>query len=158
MLHVQSPPLSRIMTPLDVVKDIRSGLGSRLVVLPVHPFAFEYAKEALGRGIVGAAAHRTHTADDLMRLQEPLVFFRGKLAAPIRVQNDWGAGRPLPQCHQHRLEDQLAVLTRTHRPAHHETRIQIQHDAHVQSVFGGPNVGNVGHPFGVGSGGTEVPV
>ena len=146
------------MTVFSVVKDISPGFGSGLVVSPIHAFPFEHAEEALRSGIVGITSHCAHAAGQLMRLQESLVFFRRKLAAPIRVQNDWGAGRPLPQCHQHRLEDQLAVLTRTHRPAHHETRIQIQHDAHVQSVFGGPNVGNVGHPFGVGSGGTEVPV
>ena len=158
MLHVQSPPLTRIVTALDVVKDIRSGLRSCAVVLPVHPFPVEHAEEALGGGIVGAAADCTHATSHLMGLQEPSVFFRGKLAAAIRVENDRRSAGPLPQGHQHRLDHQLAVLTRTHRPAHDQARIQIQHDAQVQPVFGSPNVGDVGDPFGIGRRGAEVPV
>ena len=91
LLHLQSPPLSGIVTALDIVKDIRSRLGSRPVVLAVHPFSFEHPEEALGRGIVGAAAHGTHAADHLVRGEKPLVFFGGKLTPPIRVQNDRGA-------------------------------------------------------------------
>jgi hypothetical protein len=59
LLHVQSPPLSRIVTPFDGVNDIGPGLGASAVVLSVYSFPFEHAKEALGRGIVGAAPHRT---------------------------------------------------------------------------------------------------
>ena len=57
-------------------------------MLPVHPFAFEHAEEPFGGGIVSAVAHRTHAANDLMWLQESLVF-GGKVTAAIRVQNDW---------------------------------------------------------------------
>lgn len=120
MLQFESPPLAGIVTALDIVKDIRSGLRARTVVLPVYPFPFEHAEEALGGGIVGTAAHCTHAARDVMRFQEPLIFLGGKLTASIRVQNDRGPGGPLPERHQHRLDDQLAVLARTHRPAHHE--------------------------------------
>ena len=126
------------MTALDVLKDIRPGLGTGLVVMSVHLVAFEYSEKALSCGVVGAAPHRTHTTDHLMGLQKPSVFLRGKLTTPIGVQNDWGPGWPLPERHQHRLDDQLAVLTRTHRPAHHEPGIQIQYDAQGQPVFGGP--------------------
>jgi hypothetical protein len=62
------------MPAFDIVKDIRSGFGSRPVVLSIHAFAFQYPKEALGSGFVGTTAHRTHATDDLMRLQEPLIF------------------------------------------------------------------------------------
>jgi hypothetical protein len=53
----------------------------------------------------------------IVEFQEPLVFLGGKLTAPIRVPNDRGARGSLPQRQQHGLYDQLAVLTRTHRPA-----------------------------------------
>jgi hypothetical protein len=158
LLHVESPPLARVMTPLEVVKDIGPGLGSGPVVLSVHPLTFEHTKEALGHGVVGAAAHRTHAAGHLVRLQKPLVFLGGKLTAPIRVQNDRGPCGPLPQGHQHRLDHQLAVLTRTHRPAHHEARIHIQHDAQVQLLFGRANVGDIRDPFRIGGHGAEVPL
>ena len=92
--------------PLDVVKDISPGLDSGSVVLSIHPLPFEYAKKTLRRRVIGAAAHRTHAAGDVVHRQEPLVFLRSKLTAPIRVQNDWGLCRALPQGHQHRLRDE----------------------------------------------------
>jgi hypothetical protein len=36
-LHCKSPPLARMMPPLDVVNEIGLGLGSRPVILPIHP-------------------------------------------------------------------------------------------------------------------------
>jgi hypothetical protein len=80
------------VTALDVVEDISPGLGSGPVLLPVHPFPLKHAEEALGCGIVRTTPHRTHAADHLVGLQEPLVLLRGELTAPIRVQNDWGTG------------------------------------------------------------------
>ena len=50
MLHVQSSPMSRIVTPFDVVEDIGPGFGSCPIVLPIHTFAFEYLEEALSGG------------------------------------------------------------------------------------------------------------
>jgi hypothetical protein len=78
LLLFQSPPLSRIEMPLDVVKDISPGLDSGSVVLSIHPLPFEYAKKTLRRRVIGAAAHRTHAAGDVVHRQEPLVFLRMK--------------------------------------------------------------------------------
>jgi hypothetical protein len=86
LLHLQSSPLPRIVTPLNVIKDIGPRLGSRPIVQPVHPFALKHIEEAPGRGVVRAAAHHTHAADDLVGRQEPLVFLRDKLTTSIRVQ------------------------------------------------------------------------
>ena len=55
MLQFQSPSLSWIVTPLDVVEDIRSCL----VVVSIHPLSLEHPQEALRGRIVGAAAHGT---------------------------------------------------------------------------------------------------
>ena len=82
--------------PLDVVKDISSGVGSGPVVLPIHPLSLEHPKETLRCRIVGAAAHGTHAAGHVVGLQKPLVFLRGELTSPIRVQNNRGAGWSLP--------------------------------------------------------------
>lgn len=98
------------MTPLDVVEDI----GSGPVVHPIHPLTFEYDEEALGGRIVGATAHRAHAVDDRMAFQKPWVFLRGEVTAPIQVQNNRGVTRSLLQGHQHRVDNQLTVLTRTH--------------------------------------------
>lgn len=131
MLLIESPPLPGIVPALDIVKDIRSRLGSRLVLPPIDPLPFEPAKETFGRGVVGATAHRTHATGHLMGGQKLMVLVGGKLAAPIGMENDRGAGGPLPDGHEDRLEDQLAVLPRTHGPAHDHPRIQIQHDTEI---------------------------
>lgn len=156
MLLIESPPLPGIVPALDVVNDIRSCLGPRPVLPSVYPFPCKAAKETLGRSVVGATAHRTHATGHLMGGQKLLVPVRGKLAAPIGMENDRGAGGPLPDGHEDRLDDQLAVLPRTHGPAHHEPRIQIEDDTQVQPVFGSPHIRDIGHPFGVGGGGREV--
>jgi hypothetical protein len=58
---------------------IRAGCG-------VDAFAFEHAKETLSRRVVRATAYRTHAAGDVVRLQNPLVFFRCELTAAIGMQ------------------------------------------------------------------------
>ena len=63
-LHVQSSLLSRIVAPFDVVKDIGPGFGSCPIVVPIHAFTFKHSEEAFGGGVVGAAAHRTHAAQN----------------------------------------------------------------------------------------------
>jgi hypothetical protein len=62
------------MATLDVVKDIRSRLGPRPVLLAVHAFPLEDAKETLGHRVVLANAHRTRATGNVVRLQKLLVF------------------------------------------------------------------------------------
>jgi hypothetical protein len=101
------------MAPFNGDKDIGPGFGSCPILLSIHAFTYKDSEEALG-GVVGTAAHGTHAADHLVRFEKPLIFLRGKLASPIRVQNDRDASRPLPQRHKHGLDHQLTVLIRTH--------------------------------------------
>lgn len=64
----ESPPLPGIpgiMVALDVVKDLRSRLGSDPLLLAVHAFPLEDAKETLGYRVVRPTAHRTHAADNM---------------------------------------------------------------------------------------------
>ena len=114
LLVIESPPLLGIVPALDVVKDICSRLGSRLVLLPIDPLPFEPAKETLGRGIVGATAHCTHATSHLMGGQKLRVLVGGKLSALFGMENDRGSSRPLPDGHEDRLDDQLPILPRTH--------------------------------------------
>ena len=120
LLLIESPPLPGIVPALDVIKDIRSRLGSRLVLPPIDPLPFEDAEETFRRGVVRTTAHRAHATGHLVGRQELLVFRRGKLTLPIGMENDRGAGGPLPDSHEDGLDDQLAILPRTHGPAHHE--------------------------------------
>lgn len=48
------------------------------------------------------------------------VLLRGKLTALIVAENDRRTTGPLPHGHQHRLDDELAVLPQAHRLVRHE--------------------------------------
>lgn len=70
---------------LDVVKVIRSSLGTCRVLAAIDALTFQHAKESRGQSIVSAATHSAHTADQAVAVQESLILVTGKLAAPIRV-------------------------------------------------------------------------
>lgn len=57
---------TRIMEALDVIEDIGSGFGQRLLTAPVHALSLEHAEEAFGRGIVAAVTDRAHAADHVV--------------------------------------------------------------------------------------------
>jgi hypothetical protein len=114
---VASCPVSAlpgIVTPFDVVKDIGPVFGLCPIVLSIHAFTFKDSEEALSGGAVGTAAHYAYVANHLVCFEKPLLFHRDKLATPIQVQNHRGASLPLLQRHEHGLDHQLTVLTRTH--------------------------------------------
>ena len=60
------------MEPFDVIEANSPGFGTRLVVTADAPFAFAHAEEALGGGIVGTAADRAHTADEIVTHEKAL--------------------------------------------------------------------------------------
>lgn len=87
------------MAALDVVKNVRSTLGSGSVLLAVDAFPLEHAKETPGRRVVRATPHRTHATGNKVGRQKSLVVLRGKVTPAIGVQNDRRASWPLPHCH-----------------------------------------------------------
>jgi len=107
------------MEVLDVVKDVGSGLGPGSVLATVAALAFEHAEEALSRRIVGTATDGAHAADDVVTAQKPLILITGEPATAIRMQDDRASITSLPKGHQHRLQHELALLPRAHRPADH---------------------------------------
>lgn len=66
LLHRHFSALSRIMPAFDVVKNIRSGRGSRPVLPSVPPFSFEHVKEIFGCRIVGTTPNRAHAAREVV--------------------------------------------------------------------------------------------
>jgi len=71
----------------------------------IDPLSFELTEESFNNGVITAAADSTHTASQPMILQELLVFFAGKLGAPVGVQDDRKLSLSLSDSHQNRLED-----------------------------------------------------
>src|SRR3569623_1559204 len=117
------------MKPLDVIEDIRAGLGTSQVLTPVHTLALEHAEEAFCGCIVGAAADCTHAANEMVAIEKTLILVTGELTAAVGMQDHRCARLALPQGHEHGLQDKLALLAMTHRPAHDDARVQIKHHA-----------------------------
>ncbi len=151
-------PSRGIVEALDVINHVGFGLVSRAVCLARRPFGLERGKEALHRGIVPNIASPAHATGHTVVGQEPLEELTGVLAAPTRVMQH-GLGRASsPDRHHERIGDELRGHRRTHGPADHPSREEIDDRGHVEPAFGGPEVGEVGHPFAICQRGGERPV
>ena len=88
------------MESFDIVADICPCFSSGSILSAIYSFPFEHAKETFRCCIIGTAAYRTHAANQIVPLQETLVFVTGKLTAAIRMQDDRGFRLALPQRHE----------------------------------------------------------
>ena len=74
---------SAIIKPFDVIKDIRSGLPSVFILLPMNLFDLQGAEEALHGGVVVAVPRAAHADLHAIVSQLELVSSAGVLAAAI---------------------------------------------------------------------------
>lgn len=73
------------------------------------------------------------------------------LAALVRVmQQGIGLAAP-PDRHDQRVGDELGGHLGLHRPSDDTPREQVDHGRDIEPAFGGPDIGEVGHPFLVGA-------
>jgi hypothetical protein len=68
---------------LNVIEHVGPGFIPGAVPAMMNPLAFEYPEESLTRGVVAAMTYSTHTADQSVLTQEPLVVAACGLAATI---------------------------------------------------------------------------
>lgn len=96
-------------------------------------------------------ADRTHAADEILVFEKALHLVTGELRAAIRMQDHRLAGvLTTAQRGGDRIQHQLTLLRRPHRPADHELAVKVDYHAQKQPAFGGADLGDIGHPFGVG--------
>lgn len=126
LLPFESSALPWGMPARDVGEAIRSGFDSGLVLAVGHLFPFEDPKETVGGRVVGTTDDGTHAAGYMVHREEPLIFLGGKLAAAIGMQDERRPAGLLP----HRLEHEVAILPRTHRPAVLPQGIGVTSTAH----------------------------
>lgn len=67
---------SRVVETLDVAEYVRPSLRSRQVLATIRALSLEQAEEACHCGIVATMSCRAHAVDDVMILQELLIFRR----------------------------------------------------------------------------------
>lgn len=119
------------MESLDVVKDIEPGLSMSLVLASVDPLPLQQPEEALCGSIIGTAPNGTHRAGEVVANEKPLVLVARELTTSIRMKNYWLFILPLPERHQHGLEDKLAVLATAHRPSNDNAGMQVNDNTEV---------------------------
>ena len=147
-----------IVEALDVIEHVGLGLGSCAVHLRGRAFGLQRGEEALHHRIVPDVARPAHATGDAVVRQEPLERLTGVLAPSIGVMQH-GVGRaPPPDRHHQRIGDQLRGHRCTHRPPDHPSREEIDDRGDIEPAFGGPEIGEVGHPFAVRRGGVERPI
>ena len=78
-------PTPGVIEPLNVVKDICTGVISGFVPGAKHSFNLQRREEALHRRIVTALSTSTHTAGNSLIGQQALEVFAGVLTALIGV-------------------------------------------------------------------------
>ena len=69
-----------------------------------------------------------------------------KLAALIRMNEHGIFGPSAPHCHRQRIQHQARLHPRTHAPAHHRTRVQVQNGRQIQPTLMRADVRDVCHP------------
>src|ERR1700761_6403853 len=106
-----------VVPALDPLKHRHLGFRLTLEAPTIEYFAFQRGKEALRhRVVIGVpdGSHRWHDPSFAAALAEGVA---GVLAPAIRVVND-PARLTLRNGHLQRIEDQLRLQVRIHRPAH----------------------------------------
>jgi hypothetical protein len=89
---------------------------------------------------------------------QPLELLAGVLATAIGMmqQSIWFAASP--DRHHQGIGDELGRHRCVHRPANHPAGEEIDHGGHIEPALRGPDIGEVGDPFAVGSGCLEAAV
>ena len=84
----QFTPHPGIVEPFNVVKYVGASISPSIVTASVDTFALEHAEESFDKRIIRRAAYGAHAADQVVTLEETLVFVAGELSPAVRVQND----------------------------------------------------------------------
>ena len=86
---------------------------------------------------------------------QALELLAGVLAATIGVMQQRIGLAASPDRHHQGIGNKLGGHRGAHRPAHHPPREQIDHGGNVEPALRGPDLGEVGNPSSVGSGGRK---
>lgn len=140
-------PPSGIVKALDVIKHVGFRLVSCAVRGPRRALGLQRREEAFHRRVVPAVAGAAHATSQALVCQKSLERLTGILAAPIGVMQHGLGLAPPPDRHHQRSRDQLRGHRGLHGPADDPPGEEIHDRRDVEPPFGGPEVGEVGHPF-----------
>jgi Protein of unknown function (DUF2699). len=146
-----------VVEHLDVVEDVGLGLVPGGVDPAPDALALEELEEAFGDRVVMAVAAAAHAADQAVGCQEILPIVAGVLRSLIGVNEQSGGRLAAPHRHHQRLQHQVGVQGRSHRPADDLPGEQVHDRRQVQPAFVGADVGDVGDPGTIGGYGVELP-
>ena len=151
-------PPPGIIEALDVIEHVGFGLVSRVVCLVRRAFGLQRGEEAFHRRVVPAIARAAHATREALVRQQSLERRTGVLTAPIGVMQHGRGLAPPPHRHHQRIRDQLRGHRGLHGPADDPPGEEVHDRGDVEPPFGGPEIGEVGHPFEVRGGGLKLTI
>src|SRR5664279_241240 len=146
--------------PEQPCDDFIRGLADGFKTLAVQPFHLQRTKQRLRAGVIPAVAFAAHRRRNAMLLEYLTEVVAGVLAATIAMKDQlcllaWIAFEP---GHLQRIDHQLALHIWPHRPAHHFTAEQVDHDRKKQPALFGRDIRHITHPRLVGRGHDELAI
>lgn len=113
----------------------------------MHSLNHQRREEALFDRVIPNLPSTAHAAGNVLGCQQLLEVFARKLAALIRMLQQFLGLHPAPHGHHQRVSHQLRCHAWLHRPPHDAPRGQVQHYCHIQSTLRRPDVGAVCNAF-----------
>ena len=159
-----------IIEPFNKREDLSARLIPGVIGLMMHQFIFQRAEEAFRHRIIITVALPAHARCHAEGGEPPLIGQAAVLGTLIGVMNEARSNASLAHRHGESLQRQVLVGLRTHGPADHPSRIQIQEHRHIEPADSRRDMGEIpdphaiqrrGHkalPQYIGSGGRELMV
>ena len=132
------------MTTLPIVEhfhpleDILLGVFACRIALIMDKFFLERGEEALDDGIIPAVALAAHGAVNAMCTEQSLVIEGGVLHTAIRMMREPRSWFASPQRHGECISSKLGGEARSHGPADHRARIELEHDGEIEPALEPP--------------------
>jgi hypothetical protein len=138
-----------IIEPSNTRKDVSTCLGSRVIRLVMDESVLQRAEEALRHRIVITVALPAHARRRAEGGEPPLIRQGAVLGSSVRVMDEAVVEAPLAHRHGERLQRQVSVGPRTHGPADHAPRIQIQPHGHIKPPRSRRNMSEIPGPHAI---------
>src|SRR5262245_4776801 len=145
-----------VVEGLDVVEHAGTGLVARGVALVIDELGLQRVEEALLRRVVVAVAGAAHAGDEAVGVEHGAELGGGVLHAAVRVMDQTDCRCTLADGHAQRVDDDLRMQRRGHRPADDPSREEVHRRREVEPALVGRDVGDVRDPDLVRRTGAEV--
>ena len=139
-----------IVETLDVIEDVRLGFSPCAVNSLLDLLALQVAEERLSHRVIPAVTATAHARAQSVVFAPAVELIAAKLATLVRMDDHRVFGPSAPHRHRQSIQHQARLHAWPHAPAHHCTRVQVQHSRQIQPAFKCAYVRDIRHQSVVG--------